>query len=627
MLRVYKYISITWISLILCIGVNQIGQSQRPDFSGARGQVNQPQTTTQVRTGPDTTSVEWYYIEQINELARFSDTLLNQLQIYNPVEKGQLFYQNLGNVGSAARPLYYTNEDRHSKLDFGFHDFNIYNKSRHNIKLYKTNRAFSNLEFIAGSNQSNFMISAIFSRPFKNDVQLTIDYSRIIQEGFYTAQATRLTNLAFAITKKYKSRDMIITYVSNANNASQNGGITTDSLFNQPFYNFRTRIPTFLEGAQTRHANQEYAINNYFSLPQFEGISFRHEVAYENGSFKFSDESLNDAERSYYGMYAVEDRGIRSFLSYHKLETSLSGDLLWKGFSVNAGINYSYYSIDQDARTYSVNDLSATGKLSLQINDKVSLHSKAYLGLASNIAEYKIQANADIDLGEDFSLTGSAIFERHRPALIQQQAFINQIEVWNNSFSKPLRNTLSGAVSLKRLGLSAEISQIALTNPIYYSQEVTPVQYDGTILISQLYAKSHHRFKSLHMEHQVGLQTLTDNVLNLPRLLSDHELYWENFIFKKKMWARFGVRIKAVESYVASDYSPVIGVFHQNTLDQEPFLYQADAFLSFKVDKLRAFILAENLSQTINNQVFELTNDYPLVDFKLRLGFFWDLYD
>lgn len=622
-----KHMTLLLILIVFFIGAMQHSYAQRPDFSGARGQINQQQQKTQVKTEPDTTTVEWYQINQIKDLQSFSDTLLDEIHIYNPLEKGKLFAQHLGNLGSAARPLFYELQQRHARLDFGFHDFDPYLKSRQNIKLYRTNKAFSKLAVVPGSNQDNFMVSALFSRPFKNDVQLTIDYSRMIQDGLYSNQATRLTNLAFVIAKKYKSRDMIISYVSNANNASQNGGITTDTLFNQEFSNFRRSIPVRLSGAQTRHANQEYAVNNYFQLSRYEGISFRHELAYETGSFKFYDESISNEEQLYYNRYVTEDRGIRSYLSYNKLETSLTGDLLWKGFNVNAGINYSYYRINQEATQYSVNDISATGTLSFQINDRMSLYSDAYIGLGSNIAEYELRGKAMINLNDGIQLSASAVLERYRPALIHQQAYINQIEIWNNSFSKPLRNTLHAELSIKQLGISAEISQIAITNPIYYNQNAEVDQYDGTVLISQLYGRSHHQLSSLHMKHQVGLQNLSDNIFNLPRLLSEHEFYWQNFIFKKRMWARFGIRVKTVESYVAADYSPVIGVYHQNAGEPDAFLYQADAYISFKVDKVRAFILAENLSQTINNQVFALTADYPIVDFKVKLGFHWDLYD
>lgn len=623
----YKEHMAFWLIVIVLVALaTVISHAQRPDFSGTQGQINQTQRTPD-NAVPDTASVEWYHIDQIRDLHSFSDTILDEIHIYNPLEKGKLFYQHLGNLGSAARPLFYELPQLHAKLDFGFYDFAPYLKRRQNIKLYQTNKAFSKLAVVPGSNQQNFMLSALFSRPFKNNVQLTIDYSRIIQEGLYSSQATRLTNLAFVIAKKYESRDMIISYVSNANNAAHNGGITSDTLFNQEFSNFRTRIPVALGGAQTRHANEEYAVNNYFKLSRFEGISFRHELAYERGSFKFFDESLNNEELIYYGNYATEDRGIRSFLAYKKLETSLMGDLIWKGFNVSAGINYSYYSINQEATNYSVNDLSATGAISLQINDKMSIYSDAYIGLGSNIAEYKLYSRANIDLSEGMQFAASATLERYRPALIQQQAYINQIEIWNNSFSKPLRNTLQATIKLLDLGIAAEISQIAITNPIYYDERAIATQYNGTILISQLYANSHHHLRSLHMKHQVGLQNLSDNIFNLPRLLSEHELYWQDFIFKKRMWARFGIRVKTVESYIAADFSPVIGVFHQNLGDREDFLYQADAYISFKVDKARAFIIAENISQTINNQVFYLTTDYPTVDFKLRLGFYWDLYD
>jgi len=494
------------------------------------------------------------------------------------------------------------------------------------MQQFQTNRPISNLYFSPGSNQRNFLIKTQFSRPFKNQLQLTIDYQRILAEGIYTSQSTRSTNLGVSLWKKYDNHDLIITAISNTNNEQHNGGVSTDSLFRQAFYNFRTRIPTYIEDGTTRHANQEIAINNYFKLKRFEGIAFRNEIAFERGTFKYFDESVDDIDL-FYGDYNVEDRGIRNFVDYLKLESTLYGQLSFPQFDLNAGINYSFYNIDQVARSSTFNDISLLGDFRFKLVKQFDLSSTAYLGIGSNVGEYSIRPQADFDFIKNLNLQLYAIFERKRPSVTQQAAYVNELALWENDFTNPLINTLGAKASFTPFGLEAEFKQIALTNPIYFDLNAKPAQADATILISQFIASSNHNWKSIYFENQIGLQNLSDNIYNLPSFLSEHELYWQNYIFKKRMFTRVGARLRTVNSYMPTNYNPVLGIFYAQNEESSPLLYQWDAYINFKIDKVRVFLRGENLSQLITGNVFELVNDYPIFDFKFRMGISWQMLD
>lgn len=605
--------------------------AQIPDFSNPSGGNRSGSAAggqlMATLTEPDTTTIKEFYLADLNQKVIQADTLLDQFHLYSPAESEPLFSQTLGNLASSTRHLYYQSERQVNGFDFGYHQFDLFRLNRQHFQQIDSEKAVSNLFFSPGSTQTNFMIKAQFSRPFKNDVQLTIDYQRVLQQGLYESQNTRSTNLGISLWKSYPNRDIIFTVVTNANNEIHNGGVATDTLFNVENYNIRTLIPTVIEDAETRHADSDFALNNYFTLEQYEGIRFRHEIAHKRGSFKFVDESAFNSP--YYGDLWLESRGIRSFVKYRKWESSLWANLDIKSIKLQTGINYSYYTIDQEPTGQSIHDISILGTVDFSPNKTISIHADGYLGIGENIGEYTIDGEAEVDLFSkvDFKIQGN--FKRFRPSLIHQQAFINQLSIWSNDFSQPLENKLAASLGFPEYGVKLDVSQTALTNPIYFDESFKPIQFNGTVLISQLYAKTHHQFKFIHFKNEIGLQSLNQAIFNLPRFLTEHELYFEDYIFKKRMLARLGFRLKTVESYRLSNYSPVHGAFYfQNeSIAKNPFFYQGDVYVSFKVETFRAFLRAENLTQLVTKNVFELVNPYPIFDYRLRFGVAWTMFN
>ncbi len=630
------YVIRVFISSLLVVSGSML-VAQQPGFRGSTGpEVNQPLSLSP-QPELDTTSVYLFKLDDLDKRTQFSDSLLHEFHLYSPIEKGFLFGQSLGNLGSSSRPLLDEIEVDRKGLRLGYHQYDPYRLDRQDFNLVNSQKSVTNLFFSPGSNQRNFIIKAQFSRPFKNDVQLTVDYTRVLQEGFYASQNTRLTNVGMSISKKYKNHTLVFTAISNADNESQNGGVTqfdggilpaADPLFLLEEFEFRSTIPTSITEGQTRHATQEYALNNYFTLSRYENIQFRHEIALERGSFKYSDESVL-GEEEFYGLFLNDDRGVRSFVEYSSWKNSLWASLSLDKFDIDLGFNYSFYNIDLEARTENIHDLGLLGRIGFELADRFSFIGDAYLGIGENVGEYTLNATLQGEIADGVGLKAFATFQRFRPSILQQETYINQQVIWDNDdFSQSLENQLGGTLDLSRFGIGVTVRLLIQNNPIFINTLREPQQFnEGTVFNTQFLVDTKHKLFFLNLENQVGIQQIDNNIWQLPSFLSEHELYIEEFIFKKRMLARFGGRLRTVEPYLAAGFSPVHGFFHQTEAGQEqPFFWQADAYISFKIDKFRAFIRAENLSQAFRGDVFYLTNPYPIFDYKIRLGVGWTLY-
>jgi len=625
-----KRFGIVCCLVLICIGTVVFSQQPFPTGNGAPpGLQTQSQSTI---TKIDTSRVFYSHLDAVDDKKEFSDTLLNDFHIYSPIEQGPLFGQSLGNLGSSSRALIYTIDGNRKGLDLGYHQYDPYQKDRHQFPLIQSEKPVSNL-FFSSFGQVDFIIKAQFSRPFANNLQLTIDYTRVLQEGFYASQSTRLTNIGMSLSKKLDNRMWIFTAISNADNEEQNGGISDPVIFNGAFAELRSNLPTNLSDAQTRNEIQEYAFNNFFYLKRFEGVQFRHEIVFERGSYKYSD--VNSSNDDFYGDFLNDDRGVRSFVEYSSWKNSLWASLLLDKFDLNVGFNYSFYNIDLEARKDNVHDLGLLGNVALGFGDQFNLSADVYLGIGENIGEYTINGFLTGTLVEGIRLKAFGTLQRYRPSILKQEAYINQQEIWNNDFSQPLENEVGATLNLERFGIDVTVKQLVQTNPIFIDTRQRPVQPDTTVFITQLLINTKHKLFFLNLENQFGLQNLSDNVWQLPSFISEHELYFEDYIFKKRMLTRFGIRLRTTEAYTVAGFSPTHGYFHQrdDEAEDEPFFWQADPYISFKVDKFRAFIRAENLTQRFRQptadspDVFFLTNLYPIFDFKIRLGVAWTLYN
>jgi len=577
----------------------------------------------------DTTIYDYFSMYDVTAKIPFIDTSLNDFQLYDPIRQGPIFGANLGNLGSSARPLLYDVPYQRG-VNFGYDSYNYYRIKREDFRWFDVNRPFSDFYFSPIDGQQNFIVKAKFSRSFADSISFNLDYQRLTQDGFYTNQSAKSTYLATGVRILRDKTDTYILGILNANNEEHNGGITTDSLYGQSLYNFRERIPVFLSGANTRNNNIELSVNNYYhlkdSLTDKINLSIRHEFAIESGAFKFYDATSDDAER--YSPFGIDSRGIRNRIGYFHLENGFYLKLDRRTFNFHGGIVHDFYNIDQEPRKFKRNNLFLKGDGSLTILKSTQLDIKAHLGLADNAGDLWLEGSANLDLKALGKLSGGVKFYRYEPTILQQQVFFNSSEFWNNSFPKLNGTGFFAHLENEKIGLSLDASVDAMDNAIFFNEEKFPELLDGVFTSSRLLVTEQFGLGPLHVSNSVGLQGFSTNIYNLPNWLSEHNIYLEGRIFKRRMLARFGLDLRLIESYNPAAFAPELGVFYRQSDIQEDLFKILDAYISFKIDSFRVFARFENLNQLINKvDINYLTPTYPQFDFTFRFGAAWQLKD
>lgn len=318
----------------------------------------------------DTSDIYFFFADEPNFVFPFSDSLLGNLHQYDPIRQQPFDFASLGNLGSAARPLFFQPTWRRG-FDVGLHQFDLYQMTTADVRYYKITQAYTQSSFTKGTTQSDAQFNIKFSRNFANGLNFSIEHRRINNIGAYDLQLAQnsATAVGMWIHPKSGRYDGYISFVSNAI-AQQNNGGAAEDLSNRVIDAFQ--VDTYLSAANTRHANREMAYTQYFylngkrrkagssavgslqpvpnnpqdSLPvQFDSVSLRlpspvappsivnrepsarsrqftlyHQIALRKESYKYADTA---PDTTYYNdIFLVDKRGIRHYLEVKKLENT-----------------------------------------------------------------------------------------------------------------------------------------------------------------------------------------------------------------------------------------------------------------------------------------------------------------
>ena len=584
---------------------------------------------------PDTTIIDFFRLGDVQERKAFSDTLLSRYSHqYDPLRKSSDIYSNLGNLGSAHYPLSFELNNRYG-IQYGYNQYEKYNLRKDSFLLSQVNKPFTEVSFVPLGGQENFAITTNFSRNFKNNVNVSIDYQRIKWEGLYSNQATRSTHVGFGVWYHHPNdkHDLFFTIVSNSNNEEFNGGVSDKTLFEGGFFNFRMTIPVILSNATTRHTERNYDLDYFhYFINNEDGdwtMSFQNTLGIEAGKFRTSDEDLlTDDEYNLYGDFITDDRGLRNYFSFKTFKQHAYIILKKeKGISIKTGIEYQNHRLDNESSSFSRNQLFGSFETKLPITNRIEFSGLAKIGLLDYAGDLYLDGKLDLSLGSLGNITGQLLFNRHRPNLLQEELFISDIELWQNEFAKPIETAISGRYYNEALGFGLKVTQMLIDQPIYFDDRAFPVQLNGTFNLSKIEIQENLEWGILHFYNKFLYQTASDPIFPLPDWYSTHSIFIESLIFKKKMLLKTGFDARVFDSFLVPRFMPITGQFYVQQDNPENYFVIGDFFINFKIDSFRTFIKLENFTDFFTNRIFYLADNHPQYDYKVRFGVSWQLID
>ena len=615
------------IFLVWWFGAYPVWLSAQPSKSfppnGPSGGTQQQQSQ-QEEPVIDTVPLGIYFAGHPEIVYPFADTSLLWFRQYDPTRRREWDYAQLGNLGTAHTPIVFQPVFRRG-LDIGLHQYDLYKKSAKEVAFYRMQRPVADLFYSQGPQQSDLMVQAQFARNFAKEVQFVLDYGRISQLGQasqYPNQNTRNTALAggwkFQGWKgKYRA---FLTFAGNTIDAQDNGGVDSLPLLdvNNPTGPQTAEVAS--ETAQTRHQNRELSYTHFIQLtpkkdslgnPVGRSYLVRHRLGWNAGYYKFFDESPSEAPGRLYGPLQIDDRGLRHYLEYKRLENEFNiGTLLLnrKGKTaldgpsdlLEVGVAHTLHWVKQEPAKTFVNNLFLTGEWQFHPIDRFELNTYAHLGLLGNAGDYRLSGSLNIDLRPVGRIQAFAISQAYEPTLLEEQLYVNQRPLWEGNFKKTFATTLGGLYQLPALELELGAQYHLLNNYVYFDTTGIASQTATPTSILQLTFRNRLRVWRLHFDNWLALQQTDQDALRLPLLFGKHSFYYEGRWFKRVFHIQLGLDLRYTTAYYANFYQPLTGQFQLQNNFEVPFYPAVDAFATFQVGALRGFIKQENVALLIH---------------------------
>ncbi|MBT8220137.1 MAG: putative porin [Bacteroidia bacterium] len=588
----------------------------------------------------DTLDASSYMLSQPYLVRRVSDTALHELvHQYDWSRKLKNDYLHLGNVGSASKPLVYQQMD-HESFEIGLRQFDIWKYTDKDRRFYLLNKSFTHFGY-SQSNQDNQFFDATFARSFIDNFSIAVDYRRMEQVGIYQRQQTDHSNLHLGLkfrsdNEKYQAH---LSFLSNGIESEENGGITTDTLFGIADYEQATTIPVVLEDAQTRHQQRSYQLHQSLKLLKIEndsinpsGLLVSNIFTFEDNFYKYGDGILA-SDSSFYEDLQVNPQGLRLYISEKRISNHVKLGLGKMGFqntdsknNFEIGVKYDHHQVQNEVSDTSASYMTLTGDAFLEINPSIQLFTTNRFVIAGdNVGTYRISGDFIFDLKKAGLFKAYLLNQNYQPSLVQRNAPISGVFLWQNDFKNINELTLRGEYGIESINTTVGFGYHFINNYVFINAQLRPEQKTSSISLLQISIEKNFKIGKIHLDNYVVYQNSSSTDLAVPSLFSKHNLYFQGRVFKNAMLLRAGFDARFVDSYRADQYMPLIGQFYRtDSFELDPLL-QVDFYLSFKVRKMRAFLKMEHLEDFINTDKDYFVFPYPNYDSSFRFGLSWYL--
>lgn len=558
---------------------------------------------------------------------------------FNPAKSGGWEQATTGHLGSPTSPLI-LEADREIGFRPGIEDYQLYWKKIEDQRYYQQERAYSDLMYTQGAVQDENTTRVLFSTGFDDGVNFSLEYNRINHIGNYDRQRNFHTFINSSVS--HHSEDgkwhNFATFISNSVLAFENGGITSDTLFEGEFFeDDRSLIDVNLENAESRQRQLAIYFSNYyrFGRASLFGLDLpfylNHYMSFGNRFFKFSDSNPDPA---YYGGFYQVDRGFRRFLEVGTMEQRV-GVLIGRAFDFSEDSYENYLAVNLlwtshnlrfDPLDSRIRQWFLIADAGISPGDFLQIEGHGKLGLGDDGGDALLDVNAEIQFGDQLSVLGMGYFQRRSPSAMQNNFPSPEGFVYNHDHPKFTHSYLGGGIQLSSLNLEASFRQHLLFNLPYFNEEGVSGYLSSTLAIPQILVEFKPDLGNLILQTNVAWQQQSRSELAMPSFYLKQRLAASGRLFDKALDFQIGTDAVFFTGYDSKTYFPVIGRFKLAGRNLED-TFRANPFAALKIQTFEVILRFENFGFPFTNRIDYHFDGYPLPDLQWRLTLRWQLND
>ena len=499
------------------------------------------------------------------------------------------------------------------------------------------------------------LLDAVYAVNTSRQFNFSISRKGLRSLGNYQNFLSNTSNFSFTTNYLSKNRKLKIrSHYSNQKLFSeQNGGINDSDISN--FENGNSQFldrgvfdPNF-ENAHNEflgkrfYSDQTYILKEKDSLNN-RSLEFFNSVYFEEKKYKFQQKSSDEFFGDSFVSQEINDK---LFLKSFNLQTGLvlQSDKFGK---FNLGLRYiaDRYSLEN----YQIDDFVDNSQ---NINSKTTYLNGSY---SKEFSKIKLKLNTEnfifgdnqsnsfssivkFNFKNDNSLALKYTFYSVAPSyntLLHSSNYENYN--WDNEFDNSATNSISLNLILSNI-LDLDIDLISVKKHVQFEKliddnspginnySIVPVQYLDNLEVLKIKLARKIKFGKFSIDSKLLLQkTMSDNIINLPEIVSRNTFYYSTDMFKKALYLQTGFGVKYFSKFYMNGYDPLLSelyVQNEKEIGEFPII---DFFINAKIQQTRLYFKFEHFNSSFTGYSYYSAPNYPYRDFTFRFGLVWNFF-
>lgn len=601
-------------------------------------------TTRQVY-GPATSQ---YFFEQdifFNQTVLHPiDTVIRNFHRFTYVQKNENLYQDLGNIGTAARPVFYQ-VPSYIGVSTGYESFDLYWEAPR-IRYFDTKSPYVNMKLALGK-VGRSLTNVSYTRNINPRWNFGFDYRGIFVDKQIqrTGKGDRnVRSTYYDLFTTYYSKDssyrVFANFARNMYQVYEFGGVQQrpDVLSDL----FRVNAQPFLTRAESRELRMRFHLFHQYEVGR--AFQLYHQMDRDRQGNQFFD-VIGQGSYDYDAVVVPGDSTHeRTTLRTFRNEAGIKGNIFkifYNGYvaSRHYSMHYRYgYGLNPLNIPIPVKDTEyyLGGRMALQLDSLMELRGWAEVLADQN---YRIEATLSSKWIE------ASLKQNQYKAPFIYQAYRGAHDLWENSFSDTEVTQLNGYLHYRSstVNLSPGLTFTRLRNYVFFDhneappapadtvQEVLPIQSSGNqIVFSPEVKLSLTFFRHVTLSTRAIYTNLLENAdeaMRVPEIFVNSQVSYQNIFFRGNLDMHAGVDFHWHSAYMAPAYDQVIQQFYNQDFYEVPAFPVVDIFFNAKIKRGRIFVKYHNLLQRFSPYGYIPTPYYPGQQGVIDFGFDWSFYD
>ena len=453
----------------------------------------------------------------------------------------------------------------------------------------------------------------------------------------------------FSKNKKYRFRTH---YTNQKLFSEQNGGINNSDISN--FENGNSQFqdrgvfdPNF-ENAHNEFLGKRFYLDQSYVLSEKDSISdssleLFNAIYLEEKKYKFQQSSSDEFFGDSFVSQEINDKILLNSLN---LQAGLiyNSDIFGK---INLGLRYvsDKYSLENyQIEEYIDNSQMVNSKTTfitaeyLKMFSKIELKAKTENFIFGDNKSNMFSSSVILKLKNNNSFTANYKLFSSTPNynfLLYRSNYENYN--WNNQFDNSITNSISLGLKLNEI-IDLDLDLISVKKHIQFEKiindladsseySIIPVQHNGNLDILKLQLGRKINFGKFSIDSKLLFQkSLSDDIINLPQIVSRNTVYFSTDMFKKALFLQTGFGIKYFSKFYMNGYDPLLSelyIQNEKEIGEFPII---DFFINAKIQQTRLYFKFEHFNSSFTGYNYYSAPNYPYRDFSFRFGLVWNFF-